>query len=97
MGNHAGAILTFWFMVSLLALISSFGVGTALNMLFRRWWLSLVLYLAFTVYLLIAAARHMVVAEWVVYVVGWLGVVLSVVVVRSLKRNGYPLFTNGPR
>lgn len=85
--------MTFWFMVSLLAFISSFGVGTALNMLFRRWWLSTALYLAFTVYLLIALASRMVVAEWIVYGVGLVAAVVASIVVRALKKNGYPLFS----
>lgn len=93
MGSHAGTIVTFWFMASLLAFISCFGVGTTLNMLLRRWWLSTVLYLLFTIYLVIAAATRMGVGEWVLFAVGLAAAVTSSVVVRMLKKSGYALFS----
>lgn len=80
-------------MASLLAFISCFGVGMAVNMLLRRWWLSLALYLAFSVYLLIATATRMGAGEWVVFIVGLAAAATSSVIVRMLKKNGYPLFS----
>jgi len=81
-------------MLSLLTVITTFGAGTALCMVFRRWWLSAALWGVFTLYLLVTAARHMTGPEWIVYIIGLIGVVFSTLGVRALKRRGYTLFTS---
>lgn len=92
MQPHASSALTFWVMLSVLAIVVTFGAGTTVNMLFKRWWLSLALYLAFTVYLLLTAAMKMNAGEWTLFVVGLVGAVLSAWGVRALKQRGYGLF-----
>lgn len=83
----------FWFMLGLLGLITTFGVGTALNMLSKRWWLAPGLYVLFSIYLLATAGVAMDVPEWILYGIGWIGVLLAVWTVHSLKKRGYPLFS----
>lgn len=92
-GSHAGTVIAFWSMLDLLALVTAFGVGTALAMVFKRWWFSVAIYGAFTGYLLVALVRQMTVSEWVLYAVGLVGVGFSAFAVRMLKKNGYPLFS----
>lgn len=91
--SHSGTIITFWAMLDLLALVTAFGVGTGLAMIAKRWWFSLGLYLAFSVYLFAKFLTRMTVSEWVLYAVGLIGAVLSAIAVRLLKKNGYPLFS----
>jgi len=85
-------MFTFWFMLCLLALITTFGIGTAVNMIVRRWWVTIVLYGLFSVYLLASFAGRMTFAEWVLYTVGLVGAILSTFGVRTLKKRGYALF-----
>lgn len=93
MGPHSGTVVTFWAMLNLLALVATFGVGAAVSMVFRRWWLSIVLFAAFSLYLLLAAGSRMTRPEWLLYTVCLLGAVSSSIAVRWLKKNGYPLFS----
>ncbi|MCL6443284.1 MAG: hypothetical protein K6T83_07500 [Alicyclobacillus sp.] len=92
-GGQFGPVFTFWFMLGILTLVTVFGVGTALNMIFKRWWLSLVLFGAGTVCLAFTAMKHMVLGEWVLYGLGLIGAGLSAWGVRALKKSGYALFT----
>ncbi|MCL6516570.1 hypothetical protein [Alicyclobacillus sp.] len=86
-------MFAYWFMLSVLAAVTFFGGGMALNMIFRRWWASLVPFLAFTVYLIAAVGAHMIWPEWVLFGVAALGVALSCWTARVLGRRGYPLFS----
>jgi hypothetical protein len=83
----------FWFMLGLLGIITTFGVGTALNMLSKRWWAAPLLYLLFSIYLMASAATRLDLSEWILYGIGWLGTLLAVGTVYSLKKRGYPLFS----
>ncbi|MBX5437177.1 MAG: hypothetical protein IRZ33_08165 [Alicyclobacillaceae bacterium] len=91
--HPVGPVIAYWLMLSVLALVTTFGVGLALNMLFRRWWMSVLLFVVLSVWLFIAAGTRMILPEWILYFVGALGVLLSVLAVRALKRSGYPLFS----
>ncbi|MCL6548872.1 MAG: hypothetical protein K6T30_08185 [Alicyclobacillus sp.] len=91
--HPAGPVIAYWLLLAVLALVTTFGVGMALNMLFRRWWVSVALFGAFAVWLLATAAGRMIWPEWILFFVGLAGVVLSVLAVRALKRSGYPLFS----
>jgi hypothetical protein len=82
-----------WFLLGLLAIVSTFGIGAFLNMLCKRWWVSIAIYAAFSVYLMIVAAGHMSLAEWILYVIGWSGSALAAWTVYGLKKRGYPLFS----
>lgn len=86
-------MFTFWFMLCLLAIITTFGFGTALNMVFRRWWVSVVLFVAFSIYLFVSVASHMTLMDWVLYGISLIGVLLSTWAVRALRKSGYALFS----
>lgn len=88
-----GAVMTFWLLLSILTLVTTFGVGTALNMIFRRWWIAVVIALLLSVYILVRAGAHLIAPEWILLVIGWIGTALAAWAVRALKRNGYPLFS----
>ncbi|MCL6637248.1 MAG: hypothetical protein K6T26_04785 [Alicyclobacillus sp.] len=85
-------MFAYWFMLSVLAFVTLFGVGMTVNMLMRRWWVSLLLYALFSVYLWIHAGPHMIAAEWVLYGVSCTGVMLSAWASRVLRARGYALF-----
>ncbi|WP_067933093.1 hypothetical protein [Alicyclobacillus kakegawensis] len=93
MGHPAAFALGAWFLLGLLAIVSSFGVGAFLNMVLRRWWVSLCLDGLVTVYVLLRTGGHMAAAEWGLFAVGWLGGLLAAWLVRGLKKRGYPLFS----
>jgi hypothetical protein len=86
-------LFTFWFMLSVLAIITTFGFGTAINMVFRRWWVSVVLFAVFSIYLFIEVGSKMKYPEWILYIIGLIGVVLSTWAVRALRKRGYALFS----
>lgn len=82
----------FWFMLSILGIVTTFGFGTALNMVFKRWWLSTLLGLFFSIYLFVTVAAEMTGPEWILYVVGLSGAILASSSCRSLGKRGYSLF-----
>lgn len=86
-------MFTYWLLLDILALISTFGFGVALNMVVRRGWVSPVLYGIFAVYLLVTAAARMSVPEWILFLLGLVGALLSGWAVRSLRKHGYSLFS----
>lgn len=79
-------------MLSLLTVITTFGAGTALCMIFRRWWVAALLWSVFTIYLFATALTRLTAPEWVVYGIGLIGVILATIGVRALRRRGYTLF-----
>lgn len=83
----------YWFMVSLLAIITTFGFGTAINMIFRRWWVSVGLFALFTIYMLVTYVSKMSVGLWFLYIISLIGVLLSTWAVRALGKRGYALFS----
>ena len=86
-------MITFWLLLNILAIVATFGFGVAINMVFRRGWVSPALYIVFAIYLMIRAAASMTVPEWILFFVGLIGAVLSGYAVRSLRKRGYSLFT----
>lgn len=86
-------MLTFWLLLNILAIVATFGFGVAVNMIFRRGWVSPAIYIAFGIYLMIRAATRMTVPEWILFVVGLIGALLSAVAVSGLRKRGYSLFT----
>ncbi|MCL6597859.1 MAG: hypothetical protein K6T81_03880 [Alicyclobacillus macrosporangiidus] len=93
MTNGTAFAIGAWFLLGLLAMVTTFGVGAFLNMVLRRWWVSVCLYAAFTVYVLVSVAARMSFPEWVLFLVGWLGSLLAAWTVHGLKKRGYPLFS----
>lgn len=91
--GKTGGMLLFSFMLGLICIVTTFGVGTAINMIFRRVWVSLVVALALTVWIFIASRVSLSALEWVLVAIGWIGTLLSTWAVRGLKRRGYSLFT----
>ncbi|QQE77048.1 hypothetical protein [Alicyclobacillus sp. SO9] len=89
----SSSVFLFWFMLGLIDFVTLFGVGTALNMLTKLWWIAPLLYLAFSIYLIAAVGGQMTTPEWILFFLGWLGVGLSSWAVRALKKRGYPLFS----
>ncbi|MCF8563494.1 hypothetical protein LLE49_01890 [Alicyclobacillus tolerans] len=87
------AVIAFWFMLSLLTIVTTFGLGVTFNMLFKRWWLSMVLYLLLAVFVLIRTTLSMNLPEWILFFVGMVGAVLAAFGTLALKKRGYPLFS----
>ncbi|MCL6597901.1 MAG: hypothetical protein K6T81_04105 [Alicyclobacillus macrosporangiidus] len=83
----------YWLMLSILAFVTLFGAGMAINMIFRRWWAASLPFAAFSVYLMAAAGARMVWPEWILYGVAAAGVILSCWTARVLGKRGYPLFS----
>ncbi|KPV43671.1 hypothetical protein [Alicyclobacillus ferrooxydans] len=86
-------MVTFWLLLDILAIVATFGFGVAINMVFRRGWVSPVIYIVFSIYLMIRAAARMTWPEWILFFVGLIGALLSGYAVRSLRKRGYSLFT----
>lgn len=92
MGQTAGIIL-FAFMLGLICIVTTFGVGTAVNMLFRKTWVSLIIAVLLSIWLLIASKGGLTGLEWGLFCIGWIGALLSTWAVRGLKKRGYALFS----
>ena len=86
-------MLTYWLLLNVLAIVATFGFGVAINMVFRRGWVSPLLYIVFGIYLMITAAARLTAPEWVLFLVGLVGAMLSGLAVRSLRKRGYSLFS----
>jgi hypothetical protein len=91
--GQTGGIILFSFMLGLICIVTTFGVGTAVNMLFRKVWVSLVIAVLLSIWLLIASKGSLTVLEWVLFGIGWIGTMLSTWAVNGLKKRGYALFT----
>jgi hypothetical protein len=87
------ALFGFWFLLDVLAIVSMFGFGIALNMIFRQWWVSVLLFVLLSAMLFFRVGFSFSVAEWVLYGISLVGVLLSAFGVMALKKNGYVLFT----
>lgn len=85
-------MFAFWALLYVLAIVTTFGFGVAINMIFRRGWVSPVLYLLFTVYLMATAAGRMNIFEWILFIIGLIGAMLSGWAVKSLRQRGYSIF-----
>jgi hypothetical protein len=83
----------FCFMIGLLSIVTTFGVGTAINMVFKRWWLSTAVYSVFSIYLFVRVGSRLTVPEWIAYILGALGVLFASWGCRALKERGYALFS----
>jgi hypothetical protein len=90
--GQTGGIILFSFMLGLICIVTTFGVGTAVNMLFRKVWVSLVIAVLLSIWLLIASNGSLTVLEWVLFGIGWIGTFLSTWAVNGLKKRGYALF-----
>ncbi|GGJ10098.1 hypothetical protein GCM10010885_19070 [Alicyclobacillus cellulosilyticus] len=86
-------VFAYWFLFGVLIFIATFGVGCAVNMFSKRWWLSLALGGAGAVWLLAVAGGRMVWPEWIVFAVGCAGAGLAAWAVYVLRKRGYPLFS----
>lgn len=83
----------FWLLLSVLTIVTTFGLGTTINMVFKRWWLSMVVYVLLGLVLLVEVSFHLRGLEWVLLAVGGLGAILAALGTRALKKRGYPLFS----
>ena len=79
-------------MLILLTIITMFGFGTAINMLVRRWWMATLLYCLFLIYIVVAKFSRVTTMEWILLVIGLIGVILAALGTRALKKRGYALF-----
>lgn len=86
-------MIGFWLLLSLLTIVTTFGLGTTVNMIFKRWWLSMLIYGILALILVIQASFSLQVLEWVLLVIAGLGAGLSSLGTRALKKRGYPLFS----
>ncbi|QSO53255.1 hypothetical protein JZ785_05090 [Alicyclobacillus curvatus] len=86
-------MFTYFLLLDVLAIVATFGFGVALNMVFRRGFVSPLLYIVFGIFLLIRTGGHMTIPLWILFVIGLVGALLSGYAVRSLRKRGYSLFT----
>ena len=86
-------MFTYWLLLDVLAIVATFGFGVALNMVFRTGYVSPGLYVVFGIYLMVQTRGHMTIPEWVLFLIGLAGALLSGYAVRSLRKRGYSLFT----
>jgi chromate transport protein ChrA len=86
-------VFAYWLMLSVLTIVTTFGIGIGMNMIFRRGWVSLLLYAILSVYLFASVGLTLNIPEWVLYLVGLIGVILASWSVRALKKRGYALFS----
>lgn len=86
-------MFTYWFLLDVLAMVTTFGVGIALNMIFKRWWVSVVLFGLFSIYLFVQSDVALSWPEWLLYAVSVCGVLLSAWGIVTLRKMGYALFT----
>ncbi len=83
----------FWFLLDVLAVVTMFGFGIAVNMIFRRWWVSVGLFALLSIYLFAKVGFALTWPEWVLYGVSLVGVLLSAWGVLALRKRGYALFS----
>jgi hypothetical protein len=86
-------LFTFWFLLDVLAIVTMFGFGIAVNMIFRTWWVSPALFAALSIYLFAKVGFGLTWPEWVLYGISLIGVALSAWGVLALRKRGYALFT----
>lgn len=86
-------MFTYWILLYVLAMVTTFGFGVALNMIVRRGWFSPVLYILFAIYVLIRTKATMEGPVWVLFVIALVGALMSGWAVRSLRKRGYSIFT----
>lgn len=85
-------MIGFWTMLSLLTIITIFGVGISLNMIFRQWWLAVVLYVLAMIFVIIKVVHEMAIHDWVIMAIGLVGAVFATWGARAMKGRGYALF-----
>jgi len=90
--SGGSTLFTYWLLLYVLAIVSTFGFGVALNMIVRRGWFSPVLYILFGVYLLIRTKARLAGPVWVLFLVALAGALMSGFAVRSLRKRGYSIF-----
>jgi len=80
------------FVLSLLAIISMFGGSIIINMLVKRWWANLVLFLFIVLYVFYRTSFQLTVLDWTLLLLSCAGVILASIGYRSLRARGYRLF-----
>ncbi|RIV29203.1 hypothetical protein D2Q93_01125 [Alicyclobacillaceae bacterium I2511] len=86
-------MISFWLMLAVLDLAATFSFGLTFHMIFRRIWVAPSLYALLNAFLWIRIGHFMIVAEWVLLILGWLGTGLSMWAGGSLKKMGQVLLS----
>jgi hypothetical protein len=86
------SLIGFYIMLSLLTIITIFGVGISINMIFRQWWLAFVLYLLLMAFVIARAVHVMLIHDWVILGIGFAGAIFATWGARAMKGRGYALF-----
>lgn len=83
----------FWLLLGLLTIVTTFGLGTIVNMVFKRWWLSALFDAVLSLLLLLRTGFSLPSLEWFLLGIGGAGAVLAAWGTLVLKKRGYPLFS----
>ncbi|WP_026973782.1 hypothetical protein [Alicyclobacillus contaminans] len=83
----------FWFLLGVLFLVTVFGFGLFLNMLFRRSWISWGLFAAASVWLFARIGFELSIPEWILYAVSLAGALAATWMTTFLRKSGYALFS----
>ena len=83
----------FWFLLCVIAVVTTFGFGILLNMIFRRWWVSVLLFVGGSVYLFSQVGFLLSAPEWTLYAVSSAGAILAAWGLVTLRKLGYAMFT----
>lgn len=83
-----------WLVLGLLAFVVGFGGSMIVNLVFRRWWLNLVIFVAAIVWA-IAAHGGVATSMAVPLVALAIGTGLASIAHRALRNQGYRLFQEG--
>ncbi len=85
-------MIIFWGLIGSLTVVTFLGLGAILNMAFRNWYLSSIVYsIAF---LVVASLYHSRISGsiWTVLILGWFASVGASFIVRILKQHRYAMF-----
>lgn len=85
-------MFAYWFLLSLLTAVTVFGAAMLVNMVGRRWWLALPVWVVVSTAILIRVWGLIKPAEWSLYTAGWVGDAAGLAASRWLERSGYPVF-----
>ncbi|MCL6453694.1 MAG: YuiB family protein [Alicyclobacillus sp.] len=86
-------MFTYWTLLYILGIVSTFGFGVALNMVVRRGWVAPLIAVCLAGYTLLKTRAHLTGPLWGLFSICLAGALLSGWAVRSLRRRGYSLFT----
>lgn len=85
------AMIALLIVLSLLALVVTFGVGFIVNMI-APWWTSSAVYAVLILYVLAKTGGHLKAFDWTLVCIGAVGAAASGLTIRALRRRGFRMF-----